>query len=412
MERRTAAQEFFHEILESHKRGIHHPGGDKMHFHLRKSVWLKIFTLVSSFLFSAVASAEPGVTADSILIGQSAGFTATTANEVREMTEGAKLYFEEVNKQGGVGGRKIVLESMDDGFDGKRAGENTKKLIYEKNVFALFLYRGTPTTEAAMAVIRDAKVPLIASSSGAYSLHEPMQRYMFNVRAKFRDEVGMMVRQISTMGMQRLAVFAANDTFGKDCIEGLKVAVNANKLPDPLITTYERNTVVVGDAVTKIIAAQPQAVLMFCTAKSCDTFIREFRKAGGNQMIFTLSNTSSKAFLDGLGPLSRGLGMTQVFPSPKNTTVGISKEFTNATKTRPELADSYIAFEGFISAKVLTEGLRRAGPNLTREKLVAALETLKGVNLGGIGVNYSPTSRQGSDYVELTVIGKNGVVMH
>lgn len=382
-----------------------------MRFYLGENFWLKVFVSGSLLFVSAVTAAEPGVTADSILIGQSAGFTTTSAAEVKQMTEGAKLYFDDVNKQGGVLGRKITLESMDDAFDGKRAGENTKKLIFEKNVFALFLYRGTPTTEAAMAVIRDAKVPLIASSSGANSLHEPMNRYMFNVRAKFRDEVGLIVRQISTMGMKRLAVIAANDTFGKDAIEGLKVAVKANNLADPLITTYERNSLEVQDAVTKIVAYQPQAVLMICTAKSCDAFIRAYRQAGGNQPLFTLSNTSSKDFLQGLGPLSRGLGMTQVVPNPRNTALGISKEFTIAAKARPELADSYIAFEGYLSAKVLTEGLRRAGPNLTREKLVTALESLKGVDLGGISMNYGPNSRRGSDYIELTVIGKDGIVM-
>src|ERR1700737_1112731 len=127
-----------------------------MRFCLGGNFRLKVLVSGSLLFVSAVTAAEPGVTADSILIGQSAGFTTTSAAEVKQMTEGAKLYFDDVNKQGGVLGRKIVLESMDDAFDGKRAGENTKKLIFEKNVFALFLYRGPPTREEAGAVIRDA----------------------------------------------------------------------------------------------------------------------------------------------------------------------------------------------------------------------------------------------------------------
>jgi ABC-type branched-subunit amino acid transport system substrate-binding protein len=373
--------------------------------------WLPVGTLAALLCISASASADPGVTADSIVIGQSAAFSGTTADEVKQATQGAKLYFDIVNKQGGIGGRKIVLESMDDGFEPKRTVENTRKLLNDKQVFALFLYRGTPTTEAVLPMIQEAKVPLIAPVSGANSLHEPMHRYLFNVRAKYRNEVGMIVRQVSAMGMKKLAVVASNDSFGKDALEGLNEAIKANNLPEPTIATYERNTVAVEGAVAKIIGAQPQAVLMFCTAKPCDAFIRQYRGAGGFQPLFTLSNVSSQVFINGLGPLGRGLGMTQVLPNPRNTTLPLAKEFQNALKGRSDVTDSFPTFEGFISAKVLTEGLRKAGAKPTREGLISALESFKGSDIGGMQLNYGPASRKGLDYIELTVIGRDGVVM-
>ena len=357
------------------------------------------------------AFADPGVTADRILIGQSAAFTGTPAEEVKQATAGANLYFDGVNRSGGINGRKIVLSSLDDGFEPKRTVDNTHKLIDEQKVFALFLYRGTPTTEAVLPLIRDAKIPLVAPVTGASSLHEPMQRYVFNVRSKYRDEVEKTVSQISAMGMVKLAVFASNDSFGKDAQEGLIASTKLHKLAAPTVATYERNTVAVEPAVAKILAAQPQAVFMFCTAKPCDAFIRQYRAAGGFQPLFTLSNVSSQVFLSGLGPLARGLGITQVFPNPRDITIAIVKEFREALKTHSELSDSYPTFEGFISAKILSEGLRRAGSTPTREGLVTALEDMKTSDLGGLNVHYGPASRTGSTFVELTVIGKNGIVV-
>ena len=368
-------------------------------------------TIALTLLWSAAASAEPGISADRILIGQSAAFSGTPADEVKQATAGANLYFDGVNRRGGVAGRKIVLESLDDGFEPKRTVENTHKLIEEKKVFALFLYRGTPTTEAALPILTEAKVPLIAPVTGATSLHEPMQRYVFNVRTRYRDEVEKTVAQISTMGMQKLAVFASNDSFGKDAQTGLLASAKIHKLPAPVIATYERNTVAVDAAVATILAAQPQAVFMFCTAKPCDAFIRKYRAAGGFQPLFTLSNVSSQVFLAGLGPLARGLGITQVFPNPRDITIGVVKEFREALKSHSELSDSYPTFEGFVAARILTEGLRRAGATPTREGLVNAMETMKGADLGGVSVDYSPNSHTGSKYVELTVIGKNGMLV-
>ncbi|WP_394782261.1 ABC transporter substrate-binding protein [Undibacterium sp.] len=366
---------------------------------------------LAAMLAGGAALAEPGITADTITIGQSAGFTGTAAEEVKQATAGAQLYFDIINKQGGLFGRKIVLESLDDGFEPKRTAENTRKLIADKKAFALFLYRGTPTTEGVLPLIAEAKIPLIAPVSGASSLHEPAQHYLFNVRTKYRDEVHSAVTQLAGMGLKQFAVLASNDSFGLDALEGLKESVKKNKLPEPLIASYERNTVAVEGAVKKIFDAKPQAVLLFCTAKPCAAFIKQYREAGGGQQLVTLSNVSSQVFLQGLGKDSRGLGMTQVFPNPRSASVPISKEFLTALKSRSELSDSYPTFEGYISAKVLVEGLKRAGAKPTREGLVTALEGMGGYDMGGLTLNYGPKSRDGISFIELTVIGKDGYVL-
>lgn len=356
------------------------------------------------------AFASQGVTNDEIVIGQSAGFSGTVSEEVKQATAGANAYFDLVNKQGGVGGRRITLKSLDDGFDPERTAANTKKLI-DDDVLALFLYRGTPTTEAAVPLAKEARIPLIAPITGANSLRNPTQHYVFNVRTTYREEVRALAKQMVSMGLKKIAVLVSEDSFGKDALVGLDPVKKEENLTDITVATYERNTVNVGDAVTKILAAQPSGILMICTAKPCDAFIRQYRAKGGFQPIFTLSNVSSQSFIKGLGDLSRGLGISQVFPNPQNTTIPLSKEFQQLTKDNKELATSYPAFEGFISAKILVEGLRRAGHGLNREKLVSALEELDSYDVGGARLHFSPTSRVGLDFVELTVVGKNGVLM-
>jgi ABC-type branched-subunit amino acid transport system substrate-binding protein len=379
----------------------------------------KIYTLIAVafgglaiMCTSNLAFAKQGLTADEIVIGQSAAFTGTVSNEVKQATAGAQVYFDNVNKNGGVFGRKITLESLDDGFDPQRTVENTQKLISEEDAFALFLYRGTPTTEAILPLLSKSKIPLVGPVTGATSLHDPMQRYLFNVRATYREEVVAIARQMGSMGLSKIAVLVSNDTFGKDALAGLDASKKEGKLAEVTVATYERNTVAVEDAVGKIFAAKPQAVLMICTAKPCDAFVRAYRKAGGFQPIFALSNVSSPTFIHGLGDLSRGLGISQVFPNPQNTTIPISKEFQNAVKGKADLVSSYAAFEGYIAAKVLVEGLRKAGRGVTREGLVKALESMEQYDVGGLNLHYGPDSRNGLDFVELTVIGKDGGVLH
>src|SRR6266508_1399229 len=145
---------------------------------------IKYPAAAAALFLTGGAIAQIGVTADKIIIGQSAGFTGSIAGTVKELTAGAKAYLDAVNAKGGVHGRRIVLESMDDGFDPKRTPEIMQKLIQEKKVFALFLSRGTPTNEAAIPVVEKYKVPLIGPSTGAMSMYEPPHRYLFPVRSE------------------------------------------------------------------------------------------------------------------------------------------------------------------------------------------------------------------------------------
>jgi len=363
---------------------------------------------VASLVFAGAACAEPGITANSIIIGQAAGFTGSVAGTVKELTAGAKAYFDHVNAKGGVHGRKIVLESMDDGFDPKRSPDVFKKLIEEKNVFAMFLSRGTPTNEAAYPVLEAAKVPLIGPSTGAMSMYNPPRKYMFPVRASYHSETFKIVPQLINMGINRIAILYVEDSFGKDGLAGVQQAMKDNKLTPVAVVSHVRGATKLDEAVAAIGKADPQAVIMITVADAGAAFVKQMKAAGRNPNFLTLSNNSSNAFIKSLGDDGWGVAVTQVSPFPFSGSAPITKEFLDIIKGKQDVSPSYSSMEGFIAAKVLVEGLRRAGKQPTREKLIAGLETMNQFDLGGLDVTYGPQLRTGTTYIDITIIGKAG----
>jgi ABC-type branched-subunit amino acid transport system substrate-binding protein len=358
---------------------------------------------------AGTALAEPGVTADKILIGQGAGFTGSVAGTVKELTAGAQLYFDHINAKGGVHGRKIVLEQMDDGFDPKKSPDVFKKLIEEKKVFALFLSRGTPTNEAAYPVLEAAKVPLIGPSTGAMSMYNPPRKYMFPVRASYQSETFKIVPQLVNMGITRIALLYVDDSFGKDGLTGVQIAMKNAGLTPVAVANHPRGGTKVEEAVATIAKADPQAIIMVTLADAGVAFVKQMKAAGKSPMFLTLSNNSSNAFIKNLGTDGFGLAVSQVSPYPFSGSEIVTREYLGLLKEKKDLAPSYSSMEGFIAAKVLVEGLRRAGKEPTREKLIAGLESMKGFDLGGgLDVTYGPNLRVGTSYIDLTIISKTG----
>jgi branched-chain amino acid transport system substrate-binding protein len=375
---------------------------------LTKKSLLKVAACVLPVLIAAGASAEPGITADSIIIGQAAGFTGSVAGTVKELTAGAQAYFDHVNAKGGIHGRKIVLESMDDGFDPKKTPEVVKKLIEEKNVFAMFLSRGTPTNEAAYPVLEQAKVPLVGPSTGAMSMYNPPRKYIFPVRASYHSETFKIVPQLVNMGINRIALLYVEDSFGKDALAGVQQAMKDNNLTAVAVASHVRGSIKLDDAVATIAKAEPQAVIMLTVLDAGVAFVKQMKQTGRSPVFLTLSNNSSNAFIKNLGEDGWGVAVSQVSPYPFSGTLPITKEFLDLIKGKQDVSASYSSMEGFISAKVLVEGLRRAGPKPTREKLIAGLESMNRYDMGGVDVTYGPNLRTGTAYIDITIISKTG----
>jgi branched-chain amino acid transport system substrate-binding protein len=353
------------------------------------------------------AGAEPGITATTILIGQSAAFSGPASELGNEMRAGALAYFRSINAAGGVNGRKIELRSLDDGYEPDRAATNTKKLI-DDGAFLLFGYVGTPTSNASKPIFTAARVPFVGPFTGAESLRNPLNRYIFNIRASYYDETEKIVALLVGQTLDRIAVFYQNDDYGKAGLAGVERAMQKRGMKMVATGTVERNTTDVAAAVKAIGKVEPQGVVMISAYKSCAAFIKEMRKAGYNPQFMNVSFVGSKALAHEAGPAGRGVGVSQVVPFPWNLSARVVKDYQQLLEASTGKQEfSFTSLEGFISAKVLVEGLRRTGPDLTREKFIAAMEQMRDFDVGGFTVSFTPTDHSGSRFVELTVIGKD-----
>jgi len=367
------------------------------------------------FSLAAGATALAGFPAvhaqsDKIVLGQSAAFSGPAAQLGIQLHAGAKLYFDQLNAQGGIGGRQVEIRNLDDGYEPARCEENTRKLL-EADVAALFAYVGTPTSIAALPLATKAKVPFIAPFTGAMALRLPFNRYAFHVRASYNDETALIVKQLHHVGITKVAVFYQNDAYGKAGLDGVQAALASLNLKPVAVATVERNSVDVAAAVATINAAAPEAVVQISAYKSCAAYIRAARKAGYGGGFYNVSFVGTQALADELGKDGAGVVVSQVVPSPYVGSKAISREFAEAVrKSNGAVQANFSSMEGYLSAKVLAEGLRRSGGKGGADALISAMESINGQPFGGFNVNFSKTDHVASTFVEMSMLTGDGRV--
>ena len=367
------------------------------------------FTVLSSATALAGHNTSHAQSGGKIVLGQSAPFTGPAAQLGIQFNRGANVWFDQINAQGGVAGRKIELRKMDDGYEPDRCAANTRKLIDEE-VFALFGYIGTPTSLAALPLAKKDLVPFIAPFTGAMSLRDPFSKHVFHMRASYNDETELIVKQMTTLDLKKVAVFYQNDAYGKAGLDGMVLALSARNLKPVAQVTVERNSVEVEAAVKALVAAAPDAIVQVSAYKSCAAFIRAARKAGFGGTFYNVSFVGTQALADELGKDGAGVVVTQVVPSPYNTARPVAREFVEAVKKAGGDAQAnFSSMEGYLAAKVFTEGLRRAS-SPTRDGLIAGLESINDQSFGGFTVNFSSTNHVASRFVDLSMLTGDGRV--
>jgi branched-chain amino acid transport system substrate-binding protein len=389
---------------------------DKVNFQSKPYMILRRQFCLATSLAAVVTIQNAWAQADNkIILGQSAPFSGPAAQLGIQFYEGAKLYFDVVNSKGGVNGKTIELRKLDDGYEPERSASNTKQFIAD-GVFALFGYIGTPTSVVALPLATEAKVPFFAPFTGAQALREPLNRYAVHVRASYFDETAAIVKQATSVGIKKIAVFYQNDAYGKAGLEGVQRALKELNLQPAGLGTVERNSVDVKKAVADIMAQQPESIVQIGAYKGCAAFIREARKAGFGGTFYNVSFVGTQALSTELGKEARGVVVSQVMPFPFAANTPLVAEYQSAVQavvtTNKELSVNYSSMEGFVAAKVFVEGLRKAGRNPSREAFLNALEGMQNVLIGGFLVDFGPKKHTGSKYVDLTMLTEDGRVRH
>ncbi|PIE69891.1 MAG: hypothetical protein CSA22_10660 [Deltaproteobacteria bacterium] len=374
-----------------------------------QQILMLLIVFVSLYASQTAAENTTGITDSEIRIGQSCALTGPAMAMGKGMHDGAQTYFAHINSMGGIHGKKIRLITLDDGYKPEVCKKNTKALIENKNVFLLFGYVGTPTTKAVLPLVQTSKIPFFAPATGATLLRTPMIPNVFNIRASYAQETAFMVqRLISDKGITKIAVFYQNDAFGIDGLNGVQKAASENGISVIADASYERTAPVVDTAVSQLMKASPEAVILVGSAEPCAALISGMRDAGSKALFLTVSFVGGDALASQLSNKGLGVVVTQVTPFPFYRHPVLVEYNLLTLELTPDSPPTSSGTEGFIAAKALCKILMETPAPLTREAFMATAETQLDADIGGFSFSFSPERHQGSDRVYMTQLGPGG----
>jgi branched-chain amino acid transport system substrate-binding protein len=253
---------------------------------------------------------------------------------------------------------------------------------------------------------------MVGMFTGAEGLRQPFNRNVFHVRASYFDEAERIVQHLTTLGVKKIAVFYQDDAYGKTVLDGVNRALARRQLKTVATGTVERNSVDVAKSLSAILPANPEAIVQVSAYKSCAAFIKQARAKGFGGQFFNVSFVGSQALADELGDAGNGVVISQVVPFPYGASTAVVREYQQRMKEAGQKELDFSSLEGFLTAKVFTDGLKRAGRNLTRESFITGLESMHDVNLGGFLISYGPNNHTGSSFTDLTIVGRGGKFVH
>src|ERR1700686_3358836 len=371
-----------------------------------------LWSAVSLFLFGTLrpahAQSAPGVTDKEILIGSCSALEGPSRALGTETVAGAKAYFNLVNDEGGVNGRKLKLLSYDDSYDPAKTQACFDRLLDEK-VFALGFFVGTPTAVKYVPLAEAAKIPLVGLFTGAQTLYTPLRHWVVNVRASYYDETREQMEGVwDKLGLKKIGVIYPEDAFGAAVLGGVTEALKAKGAEPVKVASYERQTANVGGAIDAVRAANPEAVVVVGPPNTVAPILKQSHAKGWKPLFLTVSFVGTDELISQAGSDAEGMVITQVVPPYYLTdlkTVALYRR--TLAKYAPTAPPNFVSLEGFVDAWVMVEGLKRAGKEPTREGLIHGIESIHELDLGlgpQLKLNYSAKSHKGFDHVIPTVV--------
>jgi branched-chain amino acid transport system substrate-binding protein len=366
--------------------------------------------LVALLATACPAFAEDGVSADKIVFGQATALEGPASALGQGMKIGLEAAFAEVNKAGGVNGRKLELKSVDDGYEPTKSIEAVKKLLEEDKVFAIAGAVGTPTAAATQPIATAAGAPFIGAFTGAEFLREPYKPLVMNIRASYFQETEAMVEHLTTdLGASKIAIMYQDDAFGQAGLAGVKKALDKRQMQLAGEGTFERNTVAVKAALLAIKKVEPQAIIMISPYKPAAEFIKLAKQIKLAATFVNISFVGSDALAKELGPAGAGVVITQVVPFPKDSAIPVVGRYQASLKaSAPDAQPGFVSLEGYLVGRAIIAALEKVNGEPTRKALIEAVQKAGTLDLGGFKLGYSDSSNRGSDHVFLTMIQPDG----
>jgi ABC-type branched-subunit amino acid transport system substrate-binding protein len=366
-----------------------------------------LFIVLLLIVFRTTAQSAPLALSSPLVLGQSCALSGPAQNLGLEMRAGLLAAFSEINDDGGIHGREIILLSRDDGYEPDKAVRNTRSLIYDDQVFALIGAVGTPTSMAVAPVVSEAKIPFFAPFTGAEFLRNPFNQYVINVRASYFQEMEKLASYlIDDKKISRVACFYQNDSYGFAGLRGIEIALAKRGMKLVSKGSYERNTIAVMGAMRDIYQQQPEAVVLVGAYSACAEFIKLSRnKIAGETVFCNISFVGTESLRKALDGYGEGVIVSQVVPSPHDTNITLIGNFKRAmAKYQHDAAMSFTSLEGFIAGKLFGKIAMAVKGELTREKFISTMEEVGQFDLGGLVLEFGPLDHQGLDAIYLTQI--------
>lgn len=370
---------------------------------------LALCLALSLAVASRVARAEDGVSDHKILFGQVAALSGPIKDLGQGMRAGILAAFGEANRRGGVSGRTLELQSLDDGYEPDKTVGATRELIEQDKVFAIVGAVGTPTSRASQPIATAAKVPFIGPFTGAPFLRDPYNRYVVNIRASYDEETEAWIEHLTKdLGLTRIASLYQDDAFGVAGLEGAQRALAKRNLSLVASGGFMRNTTAVKTALLDIMKAQPEAVVTVGPYKPVAAFIKLAHQIKLNARFVAISFVGSNSLAKELGGDGEGVIISQVVPSPWDASLPVVKAYQGALKAEDaSLPPDFVSLEGYLVGRLVVEALERVEGEPTREKLLDAINAAP-FDFGGVKLTYGPGKNQGSNHVFFTVLQADG----
>ena len=351
-----------------------------------------------------------GLSDDRILFGQSAAFSGPAQELGKNMQLGILAAFDEVNRQGGVHGRVLDLQSLDDAYEPEDAIVMTRHLIEQEQVFALIGAVGTPTSRSATPIARDSGVPYIAPFTGAAFLRDDEWDNIINLRASYNQETEEMVARLTDdLGITRVGVMYQNDSFGRAGFRGAVAALARRDMEPVSIGIYPRNTTAVKTALLDLRLGEPEAVIMIGAYEPVARLISWARRTDMDPVFMTVSFVGSNALAQELGPDGAGVLVTQVVPFPEDDSLPVVHAYLEALAAHDPAAEpGFVSLEGYLAGRMVISALQECGADVQRSCLLDQLIDRGSYDIDGFELQFGEGDNQGSDEVFLTVIGSDG----
>jgi len=371
---------------------------------------LRSVALVLALACCATAACAQAVTANEILIGQSVDLSGPASPRQKLLKQASDAYIEHMNGKGGVNGRKIRIISLDNKGTKEDTVAAVTQLVENDKVFAIFMVSGTSNMAAILPYLLEKKVPLFGSTAGSVSLrkHHP---YVYHYKASYADELASMAAHLATVGIARVGIIYLKSQFGQENLASAEAALLEKKLQVVAKGAVSEDGSDAAAAAAIVAKAKPQAVVLVSVSGPAPKIVAAYRALDPNAILMGLSVLSSDLLYKVLQEKVRGMIITQTAPYPWDRSDRIVAEYQDVMKTMGVTDISVAGVEGYIAARILVDALGGAGRNLTRESFIKTLDNTRDKNLGTYRYSFSPTDHNGSKYVDITMIGRNGKLL-